>query len=51
VADNATVSVSDMKMWNMESVNVWPERPRNSSSALLYDSPEETNNYVWWTGN
>ena len=31
--------------------NVWPERPANSSSPLLWDSPEETDDYTWWTGN
>ncbi|KAL5116832.1 hypothetical protein ACEQ8H_005313 [Pleosporales sp. CAS-2024a] len=51
VGDNSTVHVSDVKMWDMENVNVWPERPRNSSSELVWDTPAETNDYVWWPGN
>jgi beta-fructofuranosidase len=39
-----------MTMWNMTNVNVWPDRPLNSSSELIYDTPEETNNYIWWPG-
>ncbi|CAK3965269.1 glycoside hydrolase family 32 [Lecanosticta acicola] len=31
--------------------NVWPERPVNASSRLVWDSAEETNGYTWWTGN
>lgn len=31
--------------------NVWPVRPANSSSELVWDSAEETNDYTWWTGN
>jgi beta-fructofuranosidase len=50
VGDNSTVEVSDMTVWNMDAVDVWPERPRNSSSELVFDTPAETNNYVWWTG-
>jgi beta-fructofuranosidase len=40
-----------MTVWNMEDVDVWPERPRNSSSELVFDTAEETNNFVWWPGN
>lgn len=44
------MQVSDLKTWEITE-NVFPERPLNSSSELVYDTPEETNNYVWWTGN
>lgn len=47
---NSTVKASDMKFWNIET-NVFPERPVNSSSELVFDTPEETNNYIWWPGN
>jgi beta-fructofuranosidase len=30
--------------------DVWGGRPRNSSSPLVYDSPAQTNNGVWWPG-
>ncbi|KAF3004814.1 hypothetical protein E8E13_003602 [Curvularia kusanoi] len=50
VGDNSTVQVSDLKTWEITE-NVFPQRPVNSSSELIYDTPEETNNYIWWTGN
>lgn len=31
--------------------NAFPERPANSSNALVFDTPEESGNYVWWPGN
>jgi beta-fructofuranosidase len=30
---------------------VWPDRPADSSSALVWDTVEQTNNYTWWSGN
>jgi len=36
-------------MWDI-TTNVFPDRPVNSSSELVFDSPEETNNYAWWLG-
>ncbi|KAK6369359.1 hypothetical protein LTS17_009702 [Exophiala oligosperma] len=30
--------------------DVWPSRPRNSSSLLVWDTDAETNNGTWWTG-
>jgi beta-fructofuranosidase len=48
--DGPSVKARDMTAWNIE-MNVFPERPLNSSSALAWDTPEETNDYVWWTGN
>ncbi|CAO2656179.1 Nn.00g049820.m01.CDS01 [Neocucurbitaria sp. VM-36] len=50
VGDNSSVQVTNMAMWDI-STNVFPDRPANSSSELVFDTPEETNNYVWWTGN
>jgi len=49
VQDNSTVHVSDVQMWDI-TTNVFPDRPVNSSSELVFDSPEETNNYAWWLG-
>lgn len=31
--------------------NAWPQRPVNSSSQLVWDTVEETNNRTWWAGN
>ncbi|KZT71485.1 glycoside hydrolase family 32 protein [Daedalea quercina L-15889] len=28
----------------------WPGRPDNTSTQLVYDTSEETNNYTWWVG-
>jgi beta-fructofuranosidase len=50
VGDNSSVSVSGLRTWEI-SQNVFPDRPVNSSSKLIYDTPEETDNYVLWTGN
>lgn len=30
--------------------SVWPGRPMNSSSHLVWDGPEMTGNYTWWSG-
>lgn len=30
--------------------NTFPDRPMNSSSLLVFDTPEETGNYTWWPG-
>jgi beta-fructofuranosidase len=49
-AANSTVKAADMKVWNIET-NAFPDRPVNSSSELVFDTPEETNNYIWWAGN
>jgi len=50
VGDNSTVQVSNLKTWEI-TANSFPERPVDSSSELVFDTPEETNNYVWWGGN
>ncbi|CAI6338806.1 unnamed protein product [Periconia digitata] len=51
VGDNSSsVDVSGLTVWT-DTANIFPERPLNSSSALVFDSAEETNNYVWWTGD
>ena len=50
VDTNSTVKVDDMKTWDI-STNVFPDRPLNSSSELLWDTPEETADYLWWPGN
>lgn len=30
--------------------NIYPDRPLNSSSLLIFDTVAETNNYTWWDG-
>ncbi|KAH9834271.1 Glycosyl hydrolase 32 family [Teratosphaeria destructans] len=39
-----------LEVWK-GSVDVWPLRPEDSSSALVWDGEEETDGYVWWAGN
>ncbi|KAG5653506.1 hypothetical protein H0H81_012578 [Sphagnurus paluster] len=31
--------------------NAWPNRPLDSSSKLVTDTPAQTNNGAWWSGN
>lgn len=44
------VEYSNIEIWD-GLLNAWPERPVNSSSLLVFDTPAETGNYTWWTGN
>jgi beta-fructofuranosidase len=44
------VEYQTIEMWD-GLANVWPERPLNSSSLLVFDTVAETNNYTWWSGN
>jgi len=44
------VKYEAIEMWD-GLANVWPERPLNSSSLLVFDTAAETNNYTWWSGN
>jgi beta-fructofuranosidase len=39
----------DVRIWD-GLVEVWPERPRNSSTRLVFDTPAQSGNYTWWTG-
>ncbi|EFQ85665.1 hypothetical protein PTT_19351 [Pyrenophora teres f. teres 0-1] len=48
--EGASVKAQDMKFWDV-NLNVFPKRPVNSSSELVFDTAEQTNNYVWWSGN
>ncbi|KAF8470758.1 glycosyl hydrolase [Kalaharituber pfeilii] len=55
--DSKLVAVKDVKVWTgvgkrngLEGGLVWPERPNNSSSKLVWDGPEKTNGGVWWPG-
>lgn len=50
VEDGAEATFSGVNAWEGLK-NVWPERPADSSSMLVWDSPEETDDYVWWSGN
>lgn len=50
VAPGATATFSSFEAW-VGLANVWPERPLNSSSKLIYDTPAQTNDYSWWAGN
>jgi len=50
VADGASANFTSIEAW-MGTLNVWPKRPLDSSSPLLWDTAAETNNYTWWSGN
>jgi sucrose-6-phosphate hydrolase SacC (GH32 family) len=50
VEEGGSVEFKSIEAW-LGTKNVWPERPLNSSSPLLWDSAEETDGYTWWTGN
>ena len=49
VAPGARAQIESINFWG-GLYNVFPERPLNSSSMLVFDTPEETNNGTWWTG-
>ncbi|CAP86472.1 hypothetical protein E8E15_004602 [Penicillium rubens] len=49
-APGVSVQYEDIQVWD-GLLNVWPDRPLNSSSKLVFDTPAETNNYTWWEGN
>ncbi|KAJ5565335.1 hypothetical protein N7513_001577 [Penicillium frequentans] len=49
-AKGVNVKYSNVEIWD-GLLNVWPDRPRNSSSLLIWDTAAETGNYTWWTGN
>ena len=44
VGNGGSAVFDSIEAW-MDTVNVWPERPLNSSSQLLFDTPYQTNNY------
>ncbi|KAJ8612776.1 hypothetical protein MRB53_037247 [Persea americana] len=50
VAPGSSASFSSFEAW-VGLANVWPERPLNSSSELVFDTAAQTNNYTWWAGN
>ena len=50
VAPGTQVTVESLHAWE-NLLHVFPERPANSSSPLVFDTAAETNDYVWWAGN
>jgi sucrose-6-phosphate hydrolase SacC (GH32 family) len=50
VGEGGSAVVEKLETW-VGLANVWPERPANSSSKLVWDTVEQTNNYTWWSGN
>ena len=50
VADGTEANFKSIRVWE-GLTNVWPQRPLNSSSKLVFDTPAETNDYKWWVGN
>ncbi|KAL1301729.1 hypothetical protein AAFC00_005933 [Neodothiora populina] len=49
VGEGASAAFDSLDVWS-ELANVFPERPLNSSSQLVYDTVEQTNNRTWWSG-
>lgn len=49
LGDGAKADFSDFSSW-IGLKNVWPKRPTNSSSALIFDTEEQTGNHTWWGG-
>lgn len=47
--NDTKVEVSELISW-VGMANIFPDRPLNSSSKLVFDSAEQTNNYTWWSG-
>lgn len=50
VAPQSRATFVSIDAW-MGTLNVWPERPLNSSAPLVWDTAAETNDYTWWSGN
>ena len=50
VADGHSAEFEKLDVW-LGTRDVWPQRPSNSSSPLVWDTSAETDNYTWWTGN
>lgn len=50
IAEGASATFENINHWG-NLYNVWPGRPLNSSSQLVFDTVAETNNYTWWAGN
>ncbi|KAF6816522.1 hypothetical protein CSOJ01_02904 [Colletotrichum sojae] len=48
-AEGAKATWSDVKVWS-GLAQAWPERPEDTSVPLVWDTPEQTNNYTWWDG-
>ncbi|KAF2218426.1 glycosyl hydrolase [Elsinoe ampelina] len=50
LGEGASATYENVNFWD-GLYNVWPGRPLNSSSELVFDTAEQTNNYTWWAGN
>ena len=50
VEPGSKAAFESIEAWE-DLLHIWPERPLDSSSPLVYDTPAETNNSVWWPGN
>ncbi|KAF2155439.1 glycoside hydrolase family 32 protein [Myriangium duriaei CBS 260.36] len=49
VSEGNSAFYQDLHYWS-GLANVWPQRPLDSSSPLIWDSPQDTDNYKWWFG-
>ncbi|KAM3417747.1 hypothetical protein BST61_g5978 [Cercospora zeina] len=50
VGEDSEAEFGKVEAWD-GTKNIWPQRPANSSSELVIDTPAETNNGAWWIGN
>lgn len=48
-AEGASALFEDITI-HSKMMNVWHERPFNSSSQLVFDTPEQSGNYTYWSG-
>jgi len=58
--DDQSATIEDMRLWtglgekvdkkNLGGGLVWPKRPADSSSKLVWDTPDQTGNGTWWAG-
>ncbi|KAK1975207.1 glycosyl hydrolase [Colletotrichum cereale] len=39
----------NVKAWT-GLAKAWPERPKDTSVSLVWDTPEQTHDYEWWSG-
>ena len=46
---SGSIAFRTLEVWE-GLARAWPGRPENSSMPLVFDTPAESGNYTWWTG-